>query len=138
MEIVEPSLLFYPQSYRHGFVVKNPVGAELVCAAIDLGAGLGNPLLRGLPPWMVVTLSSIPGVDATVALLFDEAFASRPGRTPAVDRLAEYFVVLLLRHALDARLIAGDVVPNRLGVVQAAALLIEVRHLGVLANVDGA
>jgi len=110
LEVKQPSLFFYPQPYRHGFAVKNPVGAELVCAAIDVGAGLGNPLLRGLPPWMIIALADIPGIDATVALLFDEAFASRPGRAAAIDRLAEYFVVLLLRHALAARIIHSGVI----------------------------
>lgn len=45
------------------------------------------------------------GVEATLALLFDEAFARRPGREAGIDRLMEFFVVLLLRHAMDARLI---------------------------------
>jgi transcriptional regulator GlxA family with amidase domain len=46
----------------------------------------------------------MPGVEPTLALLFDEAFASRAGRQAGIDRLMEFFVVLLLRHAIAARL----------------------------------
>lgn len=51
----------------------------------------------------------MPGVDSALALLFDEAFAQRSGRKAAIDSLIEYFVVLLLRHAIDAKLIEGGV-----------------------------
>jgi AraC-like DNA-binding protein len=47
--------------------------------------------------------------DSALALLFDEAFAQRSGREAAIDSLVEYFVVLLLRHAIDAKLIEGGV-----------------------------
>ena len=80
-------------------------GADLVCAFIDFGATFGNPLLRGMPDFLSVRLADITGVDGTLALLFDEAFAQRPGRTAGIDRLVEYFVVLLLRHCVEARLL---------------------------------
>ena len=109
MMIDEPSLLFYPRPYFHGFRVDDPQGAELVCALIDFGGGMGNPLLQGLPDILLVPLSSMKGIDTTLAMLFEEAFNEQAGRQAAINRLAEYFLVLLLRYAIDSRLINGGV-----------------------------
>jgi AraC-like DNA-binding protein len=104
-ELSQPTLLFYRQPFVHRFEVDAADGADLVCAFVDFGATLGNPLLRGLPDFLVVPLADMIGVESTLALLFDEAFARRAGREAGIDRLMEFFVVLLLRHAIDARLI---------------------------------
>ena len=104
-ELTQPTLLFYRQPFVHRFEVDEADGADLVCAFIDFGAALGNPLLRGLPDFLTVPLAEMVGVECTLALLFDEAFASRAGREAGIDRLMEFFVVLLLRHAMDRRLI---------------------------------
>jgi AraC-like DNA-binding protein len=104
-ELTQPTLLFYRQPFVHRFEVDDADGADLVCAFVDFGASLGNPLLRGLPDFLVVPLADMIGVESTLALLFDEAFARRAGREAGIDRLMEFFVVLLLRHAIDARLI---------------------------------
>jgi AraC-like DNA-binding protein len=108
-EIREPSLLFYPRPLSHGFHLPDPAGASLVCATIEFGAGLGNPLLRCLPDALVLPLRDIEAADATLRLLFEEAFADQPGRIAAIDRLMEFFIILLLRHAIAARLIEGGV-----------------------------
>jgi AraC-like DNA-binding protein len=104
-ELTQPTLLFYRQPFVHRFEVDEADGADLVCAFVDFGAALGNPLLRGLPAFLVVPLAQMVGVESTLALLFDEAFARRAGREAGIDRLMEFFVVLLLRHAINARLI---------------------------------
>ena len=104
-ELTQPTLLFCRQPFVHRFEASGDEGADLVCAFVDFGGTLGNPLLRGLPDFLCVSLADMVGVESTLALLFDEAFASRPGRDAAIDRLMEYFVVLLLRHAIDARLV---------------------------------
>lgn len=73
-----------------------PVGqGESVWHGERVNSGLHVPLVE----------VEMVGVEATLALLFDEAFARRPGREAGIDRLMEFFVVLLLRHAMDARLI---------------------------------
>ena len=109
LEITQPSLLFYPRPREHQFQVDDPDGAKLVCASIDFGAGMGNPLLRGLPSLLLVPLANIGGIEPTLSLLFDEAFADLPGRQAAIDRLAEYFLVLLLRYAISTKVVHGGV-----------------------------
>lgn len=103
-ELTQPTLLFYRESHAHRFEVDDADGADLVCAFVDFGASVGNPLLRGLPDFLAVPMAEVVGVQATLALLFDEAFAQRAGRGAAIDRLMELFVVLLLRHTIDAQL----------------------------------
>jgi len=110
LTINEPSLIFYPRPCLHSFQVDDPEGAKLVCASIDFGAGVDNPLLSGFPNMLVIPLASMPGVEPMLALLFGEAFAEHPGRQAAIDRLAEYFVVLLLRFAIGANIVKGGVV----------------------------
>ena len=109
IKIDQPSVLFYPRPYRHRFRVDEESGAELVCATIEFGAGMLNPLVRALPEVLVIPLESVQELAATVDLLFTEAFGDQPGRQTAVDRLTEYFCVLLLRTAMKERLIQGGV-----------------------------
>jgi len=105
IEVKQPSVIFYPRPHQHRFEVKHQDGAELVCAEIDFGAGMGNPLVCSLPEVIIIPLSDIGGLTSLLDMLFDEAFASRCGRQVAVDRLAEYFLLLLLRHTIETQLI---------------------------------
>ncbi len=108
LTIARPSVLFYPRPCPHRFRADGS-GAEVVCAAIEFGSGMINPLTRALPELVIVPLDSVPELEPIVDLLFSEAFAEHPGRQAAVDRLAEYFLVLLLRSAMKARLIEGGI-----------------------------
>lgn len=109
IRVTEPSVLFYPRPCRHRFRVDEAGGAELVCATIEFGAGMLNPIVQALPEVLIVPLESVKELAPTVDLLFAEAFGEQPGRQTAVDRLAEYFLVLLLRAAMSSRLIQGGV-----------------------------
>jgi transcriptional regulator GlxA family with amidase domain len=78
--IDRPSILFFPRPHHHRLKASEEDGAELVCAKIEFGAGMVNPLI-----------------------------ASLPGRQAAIDRLFEYVFVLLIRSAMDARLVDSGV-----------------------------
>ncbi len=108
--IAEPSALFYPRPCRHRFRASERDGAEIVCASIEFGAATRNPLLCTLPELVVVPLRSMPELGPAVELLFAEAFGRQPGRQAAVDRLSEYFLVLLLRTAIQQQLIRGGII----------------------------
>src|ERR1700752_819785 len=49
LAIAEPSVLFYPRPCRHRFRADRAAAAELVCARIEFGAGMQNPLIQTLP-----------------------------------------------------------------------------------------
>ena len=100
--ISEPTVLLYLRPGEHTFRTES---ADIVCAFVDFGAGMLNPLASALPDYLAVPLSSIPELAPTIELLFTEAFDHRDGRQVAVDRLTEYFLVLLLRSALKSNLI---------------------------------
>ena len=105
----EPSVLFYPRPCRHRFKAVEDKGAEIVCASIDFGAGMLNPLAASLPTSLIVPLKALPELVPVVSLFFSEAFSQQPGRQAAVDRLAEYFMVLLLRSAMNDHLLDSGI-----------------------------
>jgi AraC-like DNA-binding protein len=107
--IDQPSLLLFPRPCSHRLHADGLEGAELLCATFDFGGGLGNPLLRTLPAEMLVPLAQIPSLGPVLNLLFDEAFDDHCGRQAAIDRLVEYVLILLMRHAMDANLLQAGI-----------------------------
>jgi AraC-like DNA-binding protein len=100
IDVNEPSLMLVPRAMHHRFEVDDQ-DASLVCATIDFGGGSESPLLAGLPDLFLAPLSEIDGSTAIVASLFNEAFGALAGRQSVIDRLTEYCLILLLRHAID-------------------------------------
>lgn len=110
--VTEPSVLFYPRPRRHRFRASERDGVEIVCAEVEFGSATHNPLLWSLPELIIIPLRSMPALGPAVDLLFAEAFGTQPGRQAAVDRLSEYFLVLLLRTAIEQNLIEGGILPG--------------------------
>ena len=100
----EPSVLFYPRPMQHRLQT-DAEGAQIVCAHVEFGAGVLQPLLQSLPSFMHIPLRSAGGLEHGVELLFEEAFGESPGREAAVDPLAEYVLILLLRDAVGRKLV---------------------------------
>jgi len=105
--VAEPGVVFYPRPLNHRMDADALDGAEVVCAAIEFGLGDENPLLRGLPDLLVIPLTQAPGLDATMGMLFAEAFGRRCGHAAVVDRLTEIAVVQLLRFAIEQQIVDG-------------------------------
>lgn len=106
LELVQPTLIFHPRACSHRLVAADhgePV--DVLCASIEFGATVGNPLLREIPDTLIVPLHESPGLEPALALLFGEAFERRCGRQAALDRLTEYLVIQLLRHAMAKRML---------------------------------
>ena len=103
IDVAQPTLIFHPRPVAHQLRTVRGANVDVLCASVDFGAALGNPLLRGLPDAMVVPLRAAPSLAPTLDLLFSEAFDQRCGRQAALDRLTEYLVIQLLRHAMTTR-----------------------------------
>jgi AraC-like DNA-binding protein len=103
--IDRPSIVFFPRPRVHRLHGPQQEGADLVCATIEFGAGMLNPLIASLPEPLVVALDTLPELAPTLQLLFTEASADSPGRQAALDRLFEYLFVLLIRSAMNAHLV---------------------------------
>jgi AraC-like DNA-binding protein len=104
-----PSIVFFPRPHRHRLHGPEDEGAELVCATIEFGAGMLNPLIASLSEPLVLPLDALPELAPTLQLLFSEAFSKLPGRLTAIDRLFEYLFVLILRSAMNAHLVDSGV-----------------------------
>jgi len=99
--ICEPTLLFYPQPLTHTFHNAPVGGADFVCAAVSFDEGPAHPVVRALPPLIVVPLARVEGLGDALALLFGEAERVRCGQRLLADRLFEVVLLQLLRWMLD-------------------------------------
>lgn len=100
VRVEEPSLVLYPAPMAHRFVCDPVAGAELVCASVRIGDGATNPLLRALPPFVVIPLRAMEHLEPALALLFAEAFGGQCGLQAAVNRLFEIVMIQVLRFAM--------------------------------------
>ncbi len=101
LSITEPTLLFLPRPDAHRLIADDRDGADVVCASIQFGGGRHNPITDSLPPIVRVPLADLPGAQALLDLLYEEAFSEQCGRQAALDRLCELLLIRLLRHCLD-------------------------------------
>lgn len=101
IEVREPTLMFYPQALTHEFHNEPVSGSQFTCAALDFEGGNAHPLVRALPPLVLVALSALPNMDACLDLLFAEADQVRCGHRFVADRLFEVVLMQLLRWLLD-------------------------------------
>ncbi|MES3021096.1 MAG: AraC family transcriptional regulator [Pseudomonadota bacterium] len=99
--VTEPSLLFYPRPLSHAFNNAPVEGSDFVCATVDFDGGMNHPLVRALPPLVVLPLSAVDGLEHTLALLFAEAETLRCGSRILADRMFEVLMLQLLRWLLD-------------------------------------
>lgn len=107
--IDQPSLLFFPRSYKHSFHSEGEPDTELTCALVEIASGMNNPLVSALPDYLLVPLSSSLWIANAVTVLFEEAYSKRCGRQAAMDRLFEYVLILLLRHLIEVKLLDSGI-----------------------------
>jgi AraC-like DNA-binding protein len=101
LRITEPSLLLYPSPLAHDFHNAPSEGSDFVCATLDFDGGFNHPLVRSLPPLLVMPLRAVDSIEHTLALLFAETERLRCGQRLLADRLFEVLILQLLRWLLD-------------------------------------
>jgi len=101
LDVSEPTLLFYPRPLTHEF--RNPPedGADFVCAELEFEGGDRHPLVRALPPLIVLPLARVAGLEQALALLFAETEHLRCGQRALADRLFEVVLIQLMRWLID-------------------------------------
>lgn len=107
IDIAEPTLLFLPRPDTHRLLADDRAGADVVCGTVQFGGGGRNPITDSLPDLVMVQLADLPGLDALLGLMFEEAFSAQSGRQAVLDRLCEVLVVRLLRHCIAQGLTQG-------------------------------
>lgn len=101
LELAEPTLLFLPRGPAHDFLVDPARGADLVCATVELGSAVGNPIAYGLPECVILPLAAHPALEQVCDLLVKEAFSHGGGRQTALDRLFDYLLILIVREVVE-------------------------------------
>ena len=101
IEAREPTLFFYPQPLTHRFHNAPKDGADFTCASVHFEGGANHPLVRALPPLIVLPLAKVPSLAGALNLLFQEADEVRCGHRLIADRLFEVVLLQLLRWLLD-------------------------------------
>lgn len=107
MVITEPTLLFLPRPDTHRLLADERAGADVVCGTVQFGGGGHNPITDSLPDVVMVPLSHLPGTDALLGLMFEEAFNGQSGSQGVLDRLCEVLIIRLLRHCIASGLTRG-------------------------------
>lgn len=101
INVVEPTLLFYPRPLDHQFHNAPTEDSDFVCATVDFEGGTRHPVVAALPPVLVMPLRSVSGLEQTLALLFAETEHVRCGQRLLADRLFEVLLLQLLRWLLN-------------------------------------
>lgn len=121
--IDEPSLFFYMNPTSHRLL---PSGKEvqMVCASLEFGTGLHNPLAYALPDVVVIRLKDMPTLDLILQVLFREANEIHCGRQAVLDRLIEVVFIQVLRDLMDQKrlnvgLLAGLAEPRLVKAINA-------------------
>lgn len=107
LRIEKPSLLLYPRATTHRFVTDAARGADMACANLRFEGGAQNPICAALPDVVCLPLDGIFGASEVLALLFEEAFTQRCGRTALVNRLFEVVIIQVLRQLMETGEVKG-------------------------------
>jgi len=107
LHVTQPSLLLYPRPMTHRFVSDPVRGADMVCANLSFEGGTSNPISTALPDVVCLPLDGIVGAAEVLALLFEEAFEQRCGRSALINRLFEVVMIQILRQLMESGQVQG-------------------------------
>lgn len=105
--VEQPSLLLFPRPMTHRFVTDSEAGADMACANLRFEGGAHNPISAALPDFVCLPLDGVFGASDVLALLFEEAFTQRCGRTALVNRLFEVVMIQILRQLMESGEVKG-------------------------------
>jgi AraC-like DNA-binding protein len=109
LELTAPAILLMPRHLAHSFIPDPDIGADLLCATIQIGGRQGNHIALGMPNLLVIPLDRIATIAPTLDLMVAEAFAAFDGRQIALDRLFEYLIIQTIRHVISEGIVSGGV-----------------------------
>lgn len=110
LQVVEPTLVFYPLPYDHRLVVHPDNQSILLCANVRFNHATRNPIALALPEVICIPLNQETGLSPTLSLLFSEAAVEDIGNRLIMDHLCDLLVVHLVRHARRMNLIRTGVI----------------------------
>lgn len=96
-----PSLVFYPRPLDHAFHNAPTDDSDFACATFEFAGGRTHPLVRTLPPVLVLPLDAVDSLEPALDLLFSEVDNVRCGNRLLADRLFEVVLIQLFRWILE-------------------------------------
>ncbi|WP_420345724.1 cupin domain-containing protein [Pelagibius sp.] len=88
----------------YGGEAQEDAATKLVCGHFTFAEGADHPLLRALPPYLLVTAerrARNPWLDELMRLIARQMFAEAPGMTASVIRLSEALFIEVVRSCAD-------------------------------------
>jgi len=105
-----PSVVFFPSPTSHSMLAELSDEADVVCATVDYGMGVVNPLTATLPDVIYFELDDIGSAKPALEGLFTEAFSQpMPGATQILNRFMEVFIIAVFRHLLTTQQLEAGV-----------------------------
>ncbi|GAA3372584.1 AraC family transcriptional regulator [Streptomyces antimycoticus] len=101
VQLSQPTLLFYPRPLEHSFQHDATGESDFVCASLEFDGGIDHPLVRTLPPVVMVPLAEIEPLAPAIEMLFAEVDNDESGNGLLVDRLFEVVLIQFYRWMLD-------------------------------------
>jgi len=105
INLEQPTVIFIPGVLKHRLIADESIGAELVCADIDFHTGGGALLVNALPTFLCLDVAGNDAVGKAASWLFEEAYAQLQGRQLMANKLAELFLLQIMRYVLDEGLV---------------------------------
>ena len=96
----------------HGGEARPDAEVKLICGHFTFAEGADHPLLRALPPYLLVTAelrARAPWLDELMRLITRQMFADAPGVTAAVIRLSEALFIEVIRACAEQDATLGGV-----------------------------
>jgi AraC-like DNA-binding protein len=102
-----PCIVFSPRGEAH--TLQAGADTEILSVRFEFGQVYNNPLTLIEPRIIIIEMGADPDLLATFKLLEIEAFSDRCGRHFAVNRLLQYFLLILFRHLIRAETLSVGV-----------------------------
>lgn len=100
VRLEQPTLLFYPRPMEHSFHHDATEESDFVCASLEFDGGIDHPLVRTLPPVVMLPLTEVEPLEPAIEMLFAEVDNAESGNGILVDRLFEVVLIQLYRWML--------------------------------------
>lgn len=109
LHVPVPALLLCPSTCRYKLKASTHEGANIICAAFEFGASMGRSFPLGVTETIVFPFESVPGAMPLVDLLLAEFDCGGAGWQKALGVLFEYALIVLVRSAIERKIISGGV-----------------------------
>lgn len=96
-----PSVIFIPSGTEHRVISSESDEANLICALVKFDSTNGQSLIQSLPQFIYYEISETQPVGRAAKWLFEEAFDEQVGRQAMINKLADVFLLQVLRDVVN-------------------------------------